>query len=207
MPRPTGVCVGSVVGVWSVCGSRWDSVCWRTISWLSGPPASEKPPMDKMERLARTQLKSGTILVRRREGGTSRRHLDLMTRRRVEPDQATRTSQITCRVSRLPGMEGWGAQRAIVAINQSPNGSRGSAKMAQFLVAADIPVESEEDRVVRPPRQTCHRKGSGADRWKRNHQHNWQQLGDKSQNRAGARRTSVGRVYREVSFNYFVNQR
>src|SRR5208337_2214623 len=61
MPRPTGVCVGSVVGVWSVCGSRWDSVCWRTISWLSGPPASEKPPMDKMERLARTQLKSGTI--------------------------------------------------------------------------------------------------------------------------------------------------
>src|SRR5271166_2516701 len=61
MPRPTGVCVGSVVGVWSVCGSRWDSVCGRTISWLSGPPASEKPPMDKMERLARTQLKSGTI--------------------------------------------------------------------------------------------------------------------------------------------------
>ena len=36
-------------------------MCWRTISWLSGPPASEKPPMDKMERLARTQLKSGTI--------------------------------------------------------------------------------------------------------------------------------------------------
>ena len=36
-------------------------VCCRTISWLSGPPASEKPPMDKMERLARTQLKSGTI--------------------------------------------------------------------------------------------------------------------------------------------------
>ena len=23
-----------------------------------------------------------------------------------------------------------------------------------------IPVESEENRVVRPPRQTCHRKGS-----------------------------------------------
>src|SRR5271166_3934424 len=73
MPRPTGVCVGSVVGVWSVCGSRWDSVCWRTISWLSGPPASEKPPMDKMERLARTQLKSGTIS---KAGGFSvRRHV------------------------------------------------------------------------------------------------------------------------------------
>src|SRR5271165_4798393 len=68
MPRPTGVCVGSVVGVWSVCGSRWDSVCWRTISWLSGPPASEKPPMDKMERLARTQLKSGTISEDRGRG-------------------------------------------------------------------------------------------------------------------------------------------
>ena len=32
-----------------------------------------------------------------------------------------------------------------------------------------IPVESEEDRVVRPPRQKCHRKSSGANRF---NQHN-----------------------------------
>ena len=30
-----------------------------------------------------------------------------------------------------------------------------------------IPVESEENRVVRPPRQACHRKGSGANRFNR----------------------------------------
>ena len=42
-----------------------------------------------------------------------------------------------------------------------------------------IPVESEENRVVRPPRQTCHRKGSGANRCNRNDRHNRQQVGDK----------------------------
>jgi hypothetical protein len=42
--------------------------------------------------------------VRRREGGTSRRHFALMTRSRVERNQATRTSQITCSTSRLPAV-------------------------------------------------------------------------------------------------------
>ena len=44
-----------------------------------------------------------------------------------------------------------------------------------------IPVESEENRVVKPPRQTCHRKGSGANRYNRNDRHNRQQVGDKGE--------------------------
>ena len=44
-----------------------------------------------------------------------------------------------------------------------------------------IPVESEENRVVRPPRQTCHRKGSGANRCNRNDRHNRQQVGDEGE--------------------------
>ena len=79
--------------------------------------------------------------------------------------------------------------------------------MAQFLVAADIPVESEEDRVVRPPRQTCHRKGSGeivGNGIISTTGSNW---GTREKSRASAKGASVGRVYREVSFDYFVNQR
>ena len=44
-----------------------------------------------------------------------------------------------------------------------------------------IPVQSEENRVVRPPRQTCHRKGSGANRYNRNDRHNRQEAGNKRQ--------------------------
>ena len=54
-------CVGSVVGAWSERGSRWGCVCWRTTSWPSGRPASEKRPRGEMETPARTPLKSGTI--------------------------------------------------------------------------------------------------------------------------------------------------
>ena len=41
--------------------SKSASGCCRTICWLPGRPVSEKPPGAKMERLARTPLKSGTI--------------------------------------------------------------------------------------------------------------------------------------------------
>jgi hypothetical protein len=64
-----------------------------------------------------------------------------------------------------------------------------------------IPVESEENRVVRPPRQTCHKKGSGANRCNRNDRHNRQEAGTRQKNRASAKGASVGGVYRKVSFN------
>jgi len=44
-----------------------------------------------------------------------------------------------------------------------------------------IPMESEQNRVVRPPRQTCHRKGSGANRCNRNDRHNRQKVKDKGE--------------------------
>ena len=63
-------------------------------------------------------------------------------------------------------------------------------------------MESKENRVVRPPRQTCHRKGSGANRHNRNDRHNRQQVGERRGKRpASEERARVGKVYRKVSFN------
>ena len=64
-----------------------------------------------------------------------------------------------------------------------------------------IPVESEENRVVRPPRQTCHRKGSGANRYNRNDRRNRQEVGDKGEEPPQREGSKRGRVYRKVSFN------
>ena len=60
---------------------------------------------------------------------------------------------------------------------------------------------NEENRVIRPPRQTCHRKGSGANRYNRNDRHNRQQVGDEGVEPDRRKGASVGRVYRKVSFN------
>ena len=67
--------------------------------WLTG--------QQSVEKLEAAHGRSCSRAVRRREGGTSRRHFALMTRSRVERNQATRTSQITCRVSRMPEIEGY----------------------------------------------------------------------------------------------------
>ena len=64
-----------------------------------------------------------------------------------------------------------------------------------------IPVESEENRVVKPPRQTCHRKGSGANRHNQNDRHNRQQSRDKGEEPHQPKGRSVERVHRKVSFN------
>jgi hypothetical protein len=62
--------------------------------WLTG--------QQRVGKLETAHGRYSSRAVRRREGGTSRRHFALMTRSRVERNQATRTSQITCSTSRLP---------------------------------------------------------------------------------------------------------
>src|SRR5271157_1198895 len=52
-------------------------------------------------------------------------------------------------------------------------------KRCRSGVMVGIPVENEHNRVVRPPRQACHRKGSGANRYNRNDRYNRQQAWDK----------------------------
>ena len=56
--------------------------------------------------------------------------------------------------------------------------------------------------MVRPPRQTCHRKGSGANRYNRNDRHNRQQVRDKEKASAASEEGQArDEVYRKVSFN------
>ena len=58
--------------------------------------------------------------------------------------------------------------------------------------------------MVRPPRQTCHRKGSGANRYNRNDRRNRQEVGDKGEEPPQREGSKRGRVYRKVSFNLAV---
>jgi hypothetical protein len=64
-----------------------------------------------------------------------------------------------------------------------------------------IPVGSKENRVVRPPRQTCHREGFGANRFNRHNRedrHRAEEM-EKSRDESGGneRRNSLP----QVSFN------
>jgi len=55
-------------------------------------------------------------------------------------------------------------------------------------------VGSEENRVVRPPRQACHRKGSGANRFNRHNRYDRLRAGDmeKEPPRAGREQATEG---------------
>src|SRR5271157_3284419 len=71
-------------------------------------------------------------------------------------------------------------------------------KRCRSGVMVGIPVENEHNRVVRPPRQACHRKGSGANRYNRNDRYNRQQAWDKATERFCSTRsystsTAIGR--------------
>ena len=54
---------------------------------------------------------------------------------------------------------------------------------------------------IRPPRQTCHRKGSGANVTTGMIDTTGSKWGTREKSRASAKGASVGRVYHEVSFN------
>ncbi len=64
-----------------------------------------------------------------------------------------------------------------------------------------IPLESEENRVVRPPRQNATGKAPAQIVTTGVIGTTGSQLGTKQKSRASAKGTGVGRVYREVSFN------
>ena len=64
-----------------------------------------------------------------------------------------------------------------------------------------IPVESEENRVVKPPRQTCHRKGSVQIVTTRMIGTTGSKWGTREKSRTSAKGASVERVHRKVSFN------
>ena len=64
-----------------------------------------------------------------------------------------------------------------------------------------IPVESEKNRVVRPPLQTCHRKGSAQIVTTRMIGTTGSKWGTREKSRTSAKGASVERVHRKVSFN------
>ncbi len=76
--------------------------------------------------------------VRRRGGGTSRRHFALPLSTGADSDPSAHTSQRTCSGSLVPVSKSRWGDRAKAAIDRSQNGSTGSAKMALALAAADI---------------------------------------------------------------------
>src|SRR5271166_5176439 len=90
--------------------------------------------------------------VRRREGGTSRRHLALNDSAscRAQPSDTNQSDYLPCITLARDGRIG--GARDIVAIDQSRNGSGGSAKMAQFLAAANTSRYTPLWRVARTTR-------------------------------------------------------
>ena len=168
--------------------------------WLTG--------QQRVGKLETAHGRDSSRAVRRREGGTSRRHLALndSASRRAQPSDTYKSDYLPCITLARDGRMGSTRE----PLSRSTNRQMAHVAPRKWLSSWSLLTFPWKARKIAwSDRRDKHATGKALAQIVGNGiisttGSNW---GTREKSRASAKGASVGRVYREVSFNYFVNQR